>query len=95
MAMNSNAWGDRIAAAIKGFGITAGTPITDGQLQQIWRLVKSEDQTEIDENVDINLDLGDIVSDVPALGILDSTTNPCTGQATGQNQAIVLEGKLE
>lgn len=43
-------WGDAVAAAVAGFGITAGSPITATQLRDIWRLVCTEHETEITTN---------------------------------------------
>lgn len=47
MAMDSNAWGTRVAAAIQAAGVVAGTPVTPAQLETIWKAIKAEDVTEI------------------------------------------------
>jgi hypothetical protein len=47
MAMNSTAWGTRVAAAVQAAGVSAGTPVTTGQLEAIWQAIKGEDVTEI------------------------------------------------
>lgn len=82
MPINSNDWGDRVAAAIQGFGITAGTPITPGQLQQIWRIIKGEDKTEMTTKADIDLPAADIKTDPGTF--LDSVGQPVTGVGTSQ-----------
>ena len=47
MAMNSTAWGTRVAQAIVDAGIVAGTPVTQAQLEVIWQAIKAEDVTEV------------------------------------------------
>jgi hypothetical protein len=95
MALDNTRWGNAVAAAVQGVGITDDAKITTGQLEVVWRAICGEHQGEIDTNADINLDAADVSTDVPGLGLLDGMSNPVTGQATGTNQAVILAGKIE
>ena len=54
MALDSaSAWGIAIAAAVKAVGVTAGTPVTDGQLESIWTAVKTEDRSQLTSKSDV------------------------------------------
>lgn len=79
MALDKTRWGDSIAAAVKSLGITAGEPITDNQLKQVWQKVAEASKSEINENAGIQLEAADIT--VPATG-LNSPTGPVTGTAS-------------
>ncbi len=48
MALDSNAvWGKAVADAIIAIGITAGTPITTGQLETVWAAIVGEHATQL------------------------------------------------
>jgi hypothetical protein len=79
MAIDSNAWGTRVANAVQSVGVMAGVPVTSNQLEQIWQAIKAEDKTEMTVYADIDLPAGDV--QVPALGLLDSLSAPVTGTA--------------
>ena len=80
MALDSTGWGNSVAAAIKGLGVTAGSPVSDATLQLLWRTICGEHKTEFNTNAGIDLQAADIP--VPAAGILDSVAGPCTGSAS-------------
>lgn len=52
MALQPTSWGDAVAAAVKAVGVDNSAPITDAQLQQIWRAVCTEHDTEISSNLE-------------------------------------------
>lgn len=80
MAIDKDAWGTRIRDAINAVGVVAGTPVTQAQLEQIWRAIKDEDKTELTTKMEYTHQAGDF--NVPATGIVDSVSQPCTGTAT-------------
>lgn len=49
MALNGNNWGVAVASAVKAAAasITPGTPVTDEQLEAVWKAVKNADTTHI------------------------------------------------
>lgn len=47
MAMDSDAWGTRVAAAVVAAGVTAGVPVSQSALELIWKAIKAEDVTEV------------------------------------------------
>lgn len=48
MALDSaTIWGKAVADAIKAIGVSAGTPVTDTQLEQIWAAIKGEDRSQL------------------------------------------------
>ena len=79
MTMNKDSWGTLTFNKIEAMGITAGTPITDDQLSEVWKRVAESNKEHISANADIDLQAGDIP--VPATGIKDSLNAPCTGAA--------------
>ncbi len=79
MALNTNRWGDAVAAAIQAEGITAGTPITTGQLEDIWRAIKGEDVTEITTNALVSTTVTGATGTGPSGGPLPITAQPGTG----------------
>ena len=40
-------WGKDVADAIKAIGVTAGTPVTDAQLEAMWAAIKGEDREQL------------------------------------------------
>lgn len=80
MAMQENPWGTLIAQKVKSLGITAGTPITDAQLESVWQKMAEATKEHLSANMDVDLQAGDIP--VPATGIKDSLSAPCTGAAS-------------
>jgi hypothetical protein len=55
MPMNPSTWGTSVANAVKAVGVTAGTPITDAQLEQIWRAIKTQDDAHISANAKVTV----------------------------------------
>ena len=48
MALDSaTVWGKDIADAIKAIGVSAGTPVTDVQLELVWAAIKGEDRSQL------------------------------------------------
>lgn len=90
MALDKDRWGTNVAAAIKAIGVTAGTPVTDTQLQNLWKAIKEQDKTEINTNADIDLASNDI-SVLP--GSFSNTGGPVAG--LGLNSPIVLNSKIK
>lgn len=81
MALDNNRWGTAVANAISSIGIVAGTPITSGQLEQVWQAIKGEDVTEITSNavVSTNVAVASVTGVTPGGG----TSGPGTGTGTG------------
>ena len=91
MPINSNDWGDRVEAAVRGFGITAGNPISQGTLAQIWRAIKAEDKTEMTTKADIDLQATDVPVDPGTFkdGQGQAITGVGQSQATGPLNARI------
>ena len=55
MPMNPSTWGPTVAAAVKAVGVSAGTPITDAQLQAIWTAIVTAHDTHISGNAQVTV----------------------------------------
>jgi len=79
MPMDGDRLGAAIAATIQSFKPAADEKISGAILVQMWQAVAADIVDEINTNADISLLAADVP--VPALGILDGTTSPCSGAA--------------
>lgn len=89
MALDKDRWGTSIAAKIKALGVSAGTPITDAQLQAVWKAMADASKSEITTNADIQLSAGDL--QVPGAGLSNgggavsgTANNAAMAPATGR-----------
>ena len=91
MAMQENPWGTLIAQKVKSLGITAGTPITDAQLESVWQKMAEATKEHFQANMDVDLQAGDIP--VPAAGLKDGQNLPCTGAAASGAKTLTTRIK--
>lgn len=73
MSLDGNRLGSAVAAAVSAAGITAGTPITPSQLEDIWQRVFREDVIEYQGNAVVNV--ASVTAVTPGVGI----SGPGTG----------------
>jgi hypothetical protein len=105
MALNPIPIGDAIAEYLYQNSIVApGTPVSLAQIKTIWENVMTLIYNDIKDNMDVvptahsgpnlNNPAGQPLQ-VPALGIIDSTDHPCTGESTtGTTSALQdIQGK--
>ena len=59
MPLNSTVWGPAVATAIRNAitaqGIQAGTPITDSQIDEIWKAITLAHDTHISANASVSI----------------------------------------
>lgn len=81
MALDKDRLGDAIAAAVQAQGITAGTPISTGQLQTMWRAIAKEIIDEFTGHavVTSTVAVASVTGVTPGAG----ASGPGTGSATG------------
>ena len=93
MALSNTRMGSAIAATIKSFrpNVNGSDKVTDGQLETLWQAISQDIIDEFTDNADINLS----ASDIPVLpgSFKDGSSLPVSGQ--GENDAVLLEGKIE
>lgn len=96
MALTPNTWGTNIATALKNWAqanLPQNSFVTDGQLQQAWIVITTEDKEHINDFADIELDSADIAIDPGTFCENIPTPNtPITGQ--GINHAVTLNQKI-
>lgn len=49
----ASTWGEAVAAAIKAVGVSAGTPVSDTQLEAVWTAVKTEDRDQLTTKAEV------------------------------------------
>lgn len=81
MALDASRWGSAVAAAIAGVGVSAGTPITSGQLESIWQIICGQHKTEINDNAVVSTSVA--VASVSGVTPGGGTSGPGTGTGTG------------
>lgn len=74
-------WGKAVADAIKAIGVSAGTPVTDGQLESIWAAIVGEHRTQLTVNAAIATTVA--VASVSGVTVGAGVSGPGTGSGTG------------
>jgi len=94
MAMDKDRLGTAIATTVQIFKPAPGTPITTAILVDMWKAIAGDIITEINDNADIDLALGDIVTPGPS-GLLGAAGPGQPVGGAGLNSPIVLAGKIK
>ena len=88
MAMNQNAWGPAVRAAVQGVGITDTAKITQSQLDAVWIAITGAHRTHLTDNMEV---LPDTLNN-PTGQAIAVTAGPGAGSTGATSAPQVIDG---